>query len=44
MFYVNIFRFIIKKNCPKCGAEVIKKDTGKGKRTSFFCKNDQKLY
>ena len=30
--------------CPKCGKQIIKKDTGKGKRTSFFCKNDQKLY
>jgi endonuclease-8 len=32
------------KNCPKCGAEIIKKDTGIGKRTSFFCEKDQKLY
>lgn len=32
------------KNCPKCGAEIIKKDTGSGKRSSFFCENDQKLY
>jgi endonuclease-8 len=32
------------KNCPKCGAEIIKKDTGLGKRSSFFCENDQKLY
>uniref|UniRef100_A0AAU6WV66 Uncharacterized protein n=1 Tax=Chryseobacterium endophyticum TaxID=1854762 RepID=A0AAU6WV66_9FLAO len=22
----------------------MKKETGHGKRTSFFCKNDQKLY
>jgi len=32
------------KNCPKCDAEIIKKDTGFGKRSSFFCKNDQKLF
>jgi endonuclease-8 len=32
------------KNCPKCGTEIIKKDTGAGKRSSFFCKNEQKLY
>lgn len=38
------FQIYHQKNCPKCGEEVIKKDTGKGKRTSFFCKNDQKLY
>ena len=33
-----------KKKCPKCGQTVIKKDTGKGKRSSFYCKKDQKLY
>ena len=38
------FQIYHQKNCPICGAEVIKKDTGKSKRTSFFCKNDQKLY
>jgi len=32
------------KQCPKCGAEVTKKDTGKGKRSSFFCEKDQILY
>lgn len=32
------------KKCPKCGDEITKKETGHGKRTSFFCKNDQKLY
>lgn len=32
------------KNCPKCGTEIIKKDTGVGKRSSFFCGKDQKLY
>lgn len=38
--------FIIyhKDICPKCSGKVTKKDTGKGKRTSFFCENDQKLY
>lgn len=38
------FQICHQKNCPICGAEVIKKDTGKSKRTSFFCENDQKLY
>ncbi|MEN4761118.1 DNA-formamidopyrimidine glycosylase family protein [Chryseobacterium sp. C39-AII1] len=38
------FKVYHQKNCPKCGAEIIKKDTGNGKRTSFFCDNDQKLY
>ncbi|AZA74061.1 DNA-formamidopyrimidine glycosylase family protein [Chryseobacterium indoltheticum] len=38
------FKIYHQKNCPICGAEVIKKDTGKSKRTSFFCENDQKLY
>ncbi|MCI3935775.1 endonuclease [Chryseobacterium aahli] len=38
------FQIYHQKNCPICGAEVIKKDTGKSKRTSFFCENDQKLY
>ncbi|WP_210150980.1 endonuclease [Chryseobacterium scophthalmum] len=38
------FQIYHQKNCPKCGAEIIKKDTGKGKRTSFFCENDQKLF
>ncbi|WDF45720.1 endonuclease [Chryseobacterium sp. KACC 21268] len=33
-----------KKKCPKCGEDVIRKDTGKGKRSSFFCQKDQKLY
>lgn len=38
------FQIYHQKNCPICGEEIIKKDTGKSKRTSFFCKNDQKLY
>ncbi|WP_326984046.1 endonuclease [Chryseobacterium sp. MYb264] len=38
------FQVYHQKNCPKCGAKIIKKDTGSGKRTSFFCENDQKLY
>lgn len=33
-----------KKKCPKCGGDVIRKDTGKGKRSSFYCEKDQKLY
>lgn len=33
-----------KKICPKCGEHFIKKQTGKGKRRSFYCENDQKLY
>lgn len=38
------FQIYHQKNCPICGAATVKKDTGKSKRTSFFCKNDQKLY
>lgn len=38
------FQIYHQKNCPICGEKIIKKDTGKSKRTSFFCKNDQKLY
>lgn len=38
------FQVYHQKNCPKCGAEIIKKDTGTGKRTSFYCEIDQKLY
>lgn len=38
------FEVYQQKKCPKCGEEIIKKETGHGKRTSFFCKNDQKLY
>ncbi|CAD7813038.1 Formamidopyrimidine-DNA glycosylase [Chryseobacterium aquaeductus] len=38
------FQIYHQKNCPICGAEVIKKETGKSKRTSFFCEKDQKLY
>lgn len=33
-----------KKSCPKCGQSLIKKYTGKGKRRSFYCEKDQKLY
>lgn len=33
-----------KKSCPKCGQLLTKKYTGKGKRRSFYCNNDQKLY
>jgi len=33
-----------KKKCPKCGKDVIRKETGKRKRSSFFCEKDQKLY
>jgi len=38
------FQVYHKKKCPKCGGEIIKKETGKSKRMSFFCENDQKLY
>lgn len=37
------FQIYHQKSCPICGGEVIKKDTGKNKRTSFFCINDQIL-
>ncbi|MDM1557288.1 MULTISPECIES: DNA-formamidopyrimidine glycosylase family protein [Chryseobacterium] len=33
-----------KSNCPICGQKLIKKKTGIGKRRSFYCENDQKLY
>ncbi|MFA7687110.1 MAG: DNA-formamidopyrimidine glycosylase family protein [Moheibacter sp.] len=33
-----------KKTCPKCGQPLVKKHTGNGKRRSFYCENDQKLY
>lgn len=33
-----------KKICPKCGENLIKKQTGKGKRRSFYCDIDQELY
>lgn len=33
-----------KKKCPKCEETVINKNTGKGKRSSFYCEKDQKLY
>ncbi|KPE53197.1 DNA-formamidopyrimidine glycosylase family protein [Chryseobacterium indologenes] len=44
--------FVLKKHwlvhtktiCPKCGLKLIKKQTGLGKRRSFYCEKDQKLY
>lgn len=44
--------FVLKKHwlahtktiCPKCGEKLIKKYTGLGKRRSFYCEKDQKLY
>lgn len=33
-----------KKICPICGQKLIKKQTGLGKRRSFYCEKDQKLY
>lgn len=33
-----------KSTCPICGQKLIKKQTGKGKRRSFYCEKDQKLY
>ncbi|MBO9594961.1 MAG: endonuclease [Niabella sp.] len=33
-----------KRTCPKCGAPLVKKYTGKGKRRSFYCATDQLLY
>lgn len=38
------FKIYHKEICPICGKKVIRKDTGKTKRTSFFCKNDQAFY
>jgi len=44
--------FVLKKHwlvhtktiCPKCGQKLVKKQTGLGKRRSFYCEKDQKLY
>ncbi len=44
--------FVLKKHwlvhtksvCPICGQKLTKKQTGVGKRRSFFCERDQKLY
>ncbi|UOU97190.1 endonuclease [Chryseobacterium daecheongense] len=33
-----------KTTCPKCGQKLIKKYIGLGKRRSFYCEKDQKLY
>ncbi|MBB6370392.1 DNA-formamidopyrimidine glycosylase family protein [Chryseobacterium shigense] len=33
-----------KTTCPKCGRKLVKKQTGLGKRRSFYCEKDQKLY
>lgn len=33
-----------KKTCPICEQKIIKKNTGLGKRSSFYCEKDQKLY
>ncbi|WP_261512568.1 DNA-formamidopyrimidine glycosylase family protein [Chryseobacterium paludis] len=33
-----------KSTCPKCGQKLIKKQTGIGKRRSFYCEKDQKFY
>ncbi|MCX8534026.1 endonuclease [Chryseobacterium sp. KC 927] len=38
------FHVYHRNKCPKCGEEIIKKETGKSKRMSFFCETDQKLY
>lgn len=33
-----------KSTCPICGQKLTNKQTGKGKRRSFFCEKDQRLY
>lgn len=33
-----------KKTCPICGHKLVKKNTGLGKRNSFYCEIDQQLY
>lgn len=38
------FQVYSKSICPICGSKLIKKDTGRGKRNSFYCEKDQKLY
>lgn len=38
------FQVYHQEKCPKCSLEIIKKETGKSKRISFFCEKDQKLY
>lgn len=37
------FQVYHREVCPKCGEKIIRKDTGKGKRASFYCENDQIL-
>nr|WP_262148101.1 endonuclease [Chryseobacterium foetidum] len=37
------FQVYHKKTCPICGVEILKKETGKSKRMSFFCIKDQQL-
>ncbi|MGC5743510.1 DNA-formamidopyrimidine glycosylase family protein [Chryseobacterium sp. NFX27] len=44
--------FVLKKHwlvhtktiCPECGQKLVKKQTGLGKRRSFYCEKDQTLY
>ncbi|MBD8081967.1 DNA-formamidopyrimidine glycosylase family protein [Chryseobacterium caseinilyticum] len=38
------FQVYHRKKCPECGEEITKRETGKSKRMSFFCENDQKLF
>jgi len=38
------FKVYHQKKCPKCGAAITKKETGRSKRMSFFCEKDQKLF
>ncbi|WP_228390767.1 DNA-formamidopyrimidine glycosylase family protein [Chryseobacterium contaminans] len=33
-----------KSVCPVCGQKLVKKKTGTGKRRSFYCEKDQKMY
>lgn len=38
------FQIYHQEKCPLCGKSISKKETGKSKRTSFYCEKDQKLY
>ncbi|WP_312075791.1 endonuclease [Chryseobacterium sp.] len=38
------FKVYHQEKCPICGKSITKKETGKTKRTSFFCESDQVLF
>lgn len=38
------FKVYHREKCPHCGKAIIKRETGKTKRMSFYCEKDQKIY